>query len=674
MLTLIAAGTALMSTHITDPIQSGTDTRMTWWREARFGMFIHWGLYSILAGEWKGSKGHAEWIRDTARIPVDEYEKLLSEFNPVKFDAKEWVRMAEDAGMKYIVITSKHHDGFCLFDSQYTDWDVMSTPFKRDILKELSDACKASGVRFSTYHSIMDWHHPDYLPRRPWEVATRPAEGANFDRFVEYLRNQVTEILTKYDPGVMWFDGEWESTWTHEYGGPLYELCRKVKPDVIVNNRVDKGRGGMAGMTEGEHAGDFGTPEQEIPATGIPGVDWESCITMNRNWGFNAEDKNFKSTTELLRMLCDIVSKGGNFLLNIGPKADGTFPQESIDRLREIGQWMKVNGESIHGTNAGPFEPFGWGRCTQKRDGNDTFLYFHVFEWPSEGPLMLPRFGNEVDKVEVLGVSSDLTVIFGPNSVGVSLPSAQRDPHATVLKVRIKGKPIVFEKPAVIAPALKFVNMLDVQLRVASPGLKIRYTMDGTLPTNRSREYIGPIRLRATTLLRAASFYNDELVSDNISVRFEKVAPWPATTVPTTAAGLARKKYAGNWDKLPNFAELTPVATDAVGTVTLPPPPTEEYVAYVFEGFLRVDSTDAYVFDLRSDDGSRLEIDGTVVVDNDGLHSSAAKRGVAPLDKGLHRIRVLWFNKTGGADLELRMGQIGRPLELIPGELLYRGG
>ena len=223
------------------------DARMEWWREARFGMFIHWGLYSVPAGEWKGETNHGEWIRTTAEIPIDEYDKFREQFNPVNFDAQEWVRMARDAGMKYIVITSKHHDGFCLFDSKQTDFDVMSTPFKRDILKELSEACQTDGIKMCWYHSIMDWHHPDYLPRRGWET-NRPAEGADLNRYIKYMKSQLEELTSHYGKiGVLWFDGEWEETWTHEYGVDLYNYVRNLQPDIIINNRVDNGRSGMAG-------------------------------------------------------------------------------------------------------------------------------------------------------------------------------------------------------------------------------------------------------------------------------------------------------------------------------------------------------------------------------------------------------------------------------------------
>jgi len=419
------------------------DQRMEWWRDARFGMFIHWGLYAIPAGEWNGKTNHAEWIRTTAQIPDEEYIKFAPQFNPVHFDAAAWVRMAKEAGMKYIVITSKHHDGFCLFDSKVTDYDVMdATPFKRDILKELTDECKKQGIRMCFYHSIMDWHHPDYLPRRGWEK--RSAEGADFQRYITYMKAQLKELIEGYNPGVLWFDGEWEKTWTHEEGLDLYNYVRSLNPNIIINNRVDKGRRGMEGMSKGEHfAGDFGTPEQQIPATGIPGYDWESCITMNKHWGWNKHDKNFKSTQDLIRNLVDIASKGGNFLLNIGPKPDGTFPQESIDRLKGIGEWMDVNGESIYGTTASRFANLPWGRSTTK--GNT--LYLHVFDWPKDGKLNVPGLVTPVKEASLLAdPANKLTVETSDDGIVIQLPAEPVDKIATVVKLTFSDTPKVTSK------------------------------------------------------------------------------------------------------------------------------------------------------------------------------------------------------------------------------------
>lgn len=415
-----------------------TDARMQWWRQARFGMFIHWGLYAVPAGEWNGQTNHAEWILTTAHIPVNQYEQFAPQFNPVKFDADEWVRMAKDAGMKYIVITSKHHDGFGLWDSDVSDYDVMDrTPFKRDILKELAVACKDQGVTLCFYYSIMDWHHPDYLPRRDWEK--RPAEGADFQRYITYMKAELKELVTRYDPAVLWFDGEWEGTWTHEEGLKLYDYVRSLKPEIIINNRVDKGRQGMKGtFDDSQFAGDFGTPEQEIPATGLD-YDWESCMTMNGHWGWNKHDKGFKSTEDLIRKLVDIASKGGNFLLNIGPKPDGTFPQESIDRLGQIGDWMDVNGASIYGTAASPFEQLTWGRCTRKIESGKDVLYLHVFSWPTDGKLFVPGLKNEISEVYLLANGQSLKSVSGQDGLILSLPEKPLDPIDTVVVVKIKG-------------------------------------------------------------------------------------------------------------------------------------------------------------------------------------------------------------------------------------------
>ena len=380
--------------------KAAKDARMEWWREARFGMFIHWGLYAVPAGVYGDKNTYAEWIMTSANIPVEEYEKYVDQFNPVKFDADKWVSMAKDAGMKYVVITSKHHDGFCLWDSKVGDYDIMATPYKKDILKALSKACKKQGIKFCFYHSIMDWHHPDYLPRRDWE--NRSAEGADLQRYIKYMKAQLKELITEYDPEVLWFDGEWESTWSNEEGIKLYNYVRSLKPDIIINNRVDVGRAGMQGLTkEGNFAGDFGTPEQEVPEGGLPGVDWESCITMNDHWGYCAADKNFKSTEFLIHQLVDITSKGGNYLLNIGPTSEGIFPPESVERLAGMGKWMRINGEAIYGTKA-------WDKA-DKPAGADVFytikgetMYAISTKLPEKLSLYIPQ-PAEKTTVRMLG-------------------------------------------------------------------------------------------------------------------------------------------------------------------------------------------------------------------------------------------------------------------------------
>ena len=413
------------------------DNRMAWWREARFGMFIHWGLYAVPAGEWKGETKHAEWILTTAQIPVKQYEKFASQFNPVKFDAEQWVKVAKDAGMKYIVITSKHHDGFCLFDSKHTDYDVIdATPFKRDILKELSDECRKQGLKMCWYHSIMDWHHPDYMPRRKWEK--RSAEGADFDRYIKYMKDQVEEIVTNYgEIGVLWFDGEWESTWDQKKGRDLYRFVRSLQPNIIINNRVGKGRAGMAGTFDPETAaGDFGTPEQEIPATGL-GYDWETCMTMNDHWGYNKNDHNWKSKEDLIRKLVDIASKGGNFLLNVGPTAEGLFPNPSIERLAAMGNWMKVNGESIYGTSASLFSKLNWGRSTTKPGK----LFLHVFDWPRDGKLHVPGLVSKAESVYLLtDPKMRININYKHGEAVLTVPKKAPDSIVSVIVLEFKGE------------------------------------------------------------------------------------------------------------------------------------------------------------------------------------------------------------------------------------------
>jgi alpha-L-fucosidase len=421
------------------------DERMEWWRDARFGMFIHWGLYAVPAGEWKGEKvpGIGEWIMNNAKIPVSEYQQLAKQFNPVKFDAKEWVQIAKNAGMKYIVITSKHHDGFCLWDTKYTDYDIVdATPFKRDILGELAAECKKQGIRLCFYHSIMDWHHPDaQAPFYPNYNDTSKS-NPNFDRYVEYyLKGELKELVQKYGPlGILWFDGEWVKDWSREMGWNMYDYCLSLQPDIIVNNRVGNGRQGMRGLSKtNEFAGDYGTPEQEIPARGLPGVDWETCMTMNDTWGYKSYDNNWKSSEDLLHKLVDIASKGGNFLLNVGPTAEGLIPAPSVERLAAIGKWMKVNSESIYGTTASPLGEVPWGRCTAKPGK----LYLHVFNWPANGKLEVSGLKNQVKKAYLLADEKQAKLPVehqGNEKAVIAVPSKAPDLVDTVIVLKINSK------------------------------------------------------------------------------------------------------------------------------------------------------------------------------------------------------------------------------------------
>ncbi|MGC8667133.1 MAG: alpha-L-fucosidase [Chthonomonadales bacterium] len=433
--TLCSAGFAQDQPVMVNPETGETPqqflARTRWWREAKFGMFIHWGIYSVPAS----AKGGAEWYFYGTRMQVKDYEKFASQFDPVKFDAAKWVRTAKDAGMKYIVITSKHHDGFCMFDTKLTDYCITkATPFKRDPMKELARECRKQGIRLCFYYSIMDWHHPDYLPRRPWEADTRPADGADLNRYIEYMKGQLRELLTHYGPiGVLWFDGGWEHNEKELHSLEVNRMIRSIQPGILINDRNR--------LPE-----DFSTPEQTIPAGAMPnGRLWETCMTINDTWGYTRDNTNWKSTTDLVHKLIDIASKGGNFLLNVGPTDLGEFPQPIVDRLEGIGAWLKANGQAIYGTTQSPFRklPFD-GRCTRK--GN--ILYLHVFTWP-EGGLTLEGLKTKVLSARALKSGERLAFTEEPNSSGegpsvlrIARPS-ELDPIATVVELRLAGPPVV---------------------------------------------------------------------------------------------------------------------------------------------------------------------------------------------------------------------------------------
>ena len=421
--------------------RAARDQRMKWWREARFGMFIHWGLYAVPAGEYNGKRSEriGEWIMEWANIPRADYEKFAQQFNPVQFNAVDWVRYAKDAGMKYIVITSKHHDGFAMYDSAVSKYDIVdATPYHKDPIKALATEAKKQGLKFCFYYSILDWHHPSAYVDEPGKDPTAGNRNTKLklggkEAYVGYMKAQLRELITNYDPAVLWFDGEWQDWWTEEDGQDLYRFVRGLKPEIIVNNRVGKGRQGMVGMskTDREYAGDFGTPEQQIPTNGLPGVDWESCMMMNTTWGFKFYDDRWKTPETIIRNLIDIASKGGNYLLNVGPTKEGLIPAPSLERLAAVGRWMKVNGESIYGTTASPFATqLSFGRATSKPGR----VYLHVFNWPAEGKVSVPSWGAHISKAYLLAnPKSPLKFTQASDGVAIQLPAKPSDPMATVV-------------------------------------------------------------------------------------------------------------------------------------------------------------------------------------------------------------------------------------------------
>lgn len=417
--------------------KSDKDARMQWWRDATFGMFIHWGAYAVPAGVYQGKevKGVGEWIMHTANIPIPEYEEYVRQFNPQQFNAKQWVSIAKQAGMKYIVITSKHHDGFGLWDSKVSRYDIMdASPYQRDILKELSEACKAEGIKLCFYHSIMDWHQPDAESKK--DYTHQQTEKPDWNRYRDtYLKPQLKELVEKYDPAVLWFDGEWIPEWTEEQGKELYNWLRAMKPNLIINNRVGKGRQGMQGMNAyANAAGDFGTPEQEI-LEGTSDSDWESCMTMNDTWGFKKNDLNWKSSKMLIDNLIDIAAKGGNYLLNVGPEASGLIPQASVERLAEMGKWLKVNGEAIYGTHSRKqYKEGDQVRFTVSKDGMYTYAIITGHkDYKVALQSVKPAAGS---KVRMLGVKSPLPWKLVGDQVEIQLPLKLPGDYAWVMKIQ----------------------------------------------------------------------------------------------------------------------------------------------------------------------------------------------------------------------------------------------
>jgi len=360
--------------------------------------------------------GIGEWIMHNAKIPIPEYEAFAKQFNPVKFDAREWVRVAKAAGMKYMVITSKHHDGFSMYGTKVNDYNIVSaTPYGRDPMKDLAASCKEAGIKFGFYYSIMDWHHPK-------------ANDAGAAEYEEEMRKQLVELLAWYDPSILWFDGQWVGWWNQEKGRQLERFLRERKPDLVINNRIGKG-----GPTDG----DYSTPEQEIPKAAMGRRLWETCMTLNDTWGYKSYDHNWKPPHDVLRKLADIAAKGGNFLLNVGPDAEGVIPEPSARILEEVGQWLAENGEAIYATTMSPIPLPSWGSITQK----GSRLYLIVFDWPKPGEPLRIALRNPIKRAALLkGGVPVKTRPAGDEGVDLLLPERPAGKHAWVVAVDFEGE------------------------------------------------------------------------------------------------------------------------------------------------------------------------------------------------------------------------------------------
>jgi alpha-L-fucosidase len=415
--------------------------RMRWWREARFGQFVHWGPYSVLA--------RGEWVMYQENWSKEAYEtQAAARLNPRRFRAGDWIQTLVDAGQKYIVVTAKHHDGFSMFDTHVRGFDPAEgegggryditdfSPGRRDPLRDLGRECRRRGVRFGVYYSILDWHHRSQLPVADGSGLTDMLPGWK-DRYVSEMKEQLRELVERYDPDLLWFDGDWGGGgwwWTASDGKALYRFLRALKPALIVNERVKRDCG----------LGDFRNPEQRIPESALES-DWESCLTMNDNWGYHAEDQHWKSPLSLIRSLVDIASKSGNLLLNIGPKPDGTLPGETRAGLKAVGRWMHAYGQSIYGSSASPFSSApAWGRFTVK----PGLLYVHIFDWPQDRTLRLPEIRNVIGGAYPLGRPGTQLAFRGTGEgIEIDLPARAPDPWDSVIVLEVNGMPEAVPSP-----------------------------------------------------------------------------------------------------------------------------------------------------------------------------------------------------------------------------------
>jgi alpha-L-fucosidase len=441
---LLLAGTfcvtqpqALMSqTHSEfhyEPTPENLENR-EWFQDNKYGLFIHWGIYSVMAGG--GEHGIAEWIMNQKEIPIDAYEKLAGFFNPVEFDADEWVSIAKKAGMRYITITTKHHDGFAMYHSDVSDYNIVDrTPYGRDIIRELKEACDREGLKLFFYYSQLDWHHPDYYPRGQTggDYTGRPDEG-NWENYIDYMKAQLTELLTNYgEIGGIWFDGQWDKFDENWYLDEIYTLIHSLQPGALIgsNHHLDPFTGEDFQMFErdlpGENTMGYSQTDQ------ISDLPLEMCETMNGSWGYNLKDQNFKSSDQLLETMIRAAGYGSNFLLNTGPMPNGKLQPENVDTLMVMAEWLEQYGETLYGTRKGPIEPQDWGVTTSK----DDIVYLHLLDWNDE-ILTIPHFGREIESVHLFGEQHEIDFNLSDQSIQFRIPTNWIKPLETILVLRLK--------------------------------------------------------------------------------------------------------------------------------------------------------------------------------------------------------------------------------------------
>ena len=624
---------------------ASTAANVAWWHEARLGMFVHWGLYSVAAGQWEGKDipGWGEWLLNKIKVDPAVYANtLMPRFDPVKFDADAWVRAAKDAGMGYIVVTTKHHDGFLLWDSATTDLDLTGTPFGkagRDPLRELAQACQRHGIRLGLYFSLMDWSDRDYLPRREWD--TRTTDGASMPRFVDRMHAQVKELTDgRFGPvAILWGDGDWEHSSTTWRAEELMASVRAAQPGILVNDRWSL-------------PGDYATPENRIPDGALPARPWETCMTMNGTWGHVVHDHRWKPETELIRNLVDIVSKDGNYLLNVGPMGDGSFDAPTQERLAALGAWMRTNGEAIRGCGPVGCARPAWGRLTASADRHRVHAI--VFELPTDRTITIDGIAGVPARARVLGAPGIAvsTRANGP-SLSITIGEGALDPAASVIALEWDGEPAIVGTPELIGGEDLFLHETELAFKLPAAG-EIHVTLDATAPTIDSPRYTVPINVQRTTQVRARTFVDGVAAGAPFEAILRRAEWIPGSDDVPPEPGVTWSIMPGRFERVPpepwRGAGITHGTASVIG---LPSPRPADAFALRLDGFIHCDHAGIHAFTLESDDGSTLEIDGHRVVDHDGLHGPTRMTGKAALDIGWHRFTIRYIEADGGESLKL---------------------